>query len=152
MKGAMRVGDAEYLRLQRDLRMVGRGTVVVCGASSVARNQAAAELAAILDRKLLTIDLSTAASAYIGETEKNLDRLLAKAEASRVVLLLDEADALFGRRTRVADAHDRHAALETNYLRDRLQGLKSLTILGVRDCAHLREGARLRLDALIITG
>jgi ATP-dependent 26S proteasome regulatory subunit len=67
-------------------------------------------------------DLSQVVSVYIGETEKNLSAVLAQAEDADAILLLDEADALFGKRTEIADAHDRYANLEVAYLLDEVGG------------------------------
>lgn len=68
-------------------------------------------------------DLSRVVSVYIGETEKNLAAVIAEAEDADAILLLDEADALFGKRTEIADAHDRYANLETAYLLDEVAGV-----------------------------
>ena len=90
---------------------------------------AVSELAAELDKPLIRIDLSTVVSKYIGETEKNLDRVFQDAAASGAVLLFDEADALFGKRTDVKDAHDRYANIEVSYLLDRLEAFDGVVIL-----------------------
>ena len=90
---------------------------------------AAREVAQRLGRPLMRLDLSRVVSKYIGETEKNLNELLRSAEVSGAVLLFDEADALFGRRTGVKDSHDRYANLETSYLLVRLEQYRGLIVI-----------------------
>lgn len=90
---------------------------------------AAAQFATALDRQLYRIDLGRVVSRYIGETEKRLDQLFADAAASDSVLLFDEADALFGERTGVKDAHDRYANLDIDYLLQRIEQSGGLAIL-----------------------
>ena len=97
--------------------------------SGPGKRAAAEALAGQLERELLRIDLRSLVSKYIGETEKNLDRVFRKAEGSGAVLLLDEADALFGKRTSVKDSHDRHANFDIAYLVQRLEAHRGLTIL-----------------------
>ena len=75
------------------------------------------------------VDLSAVVSKYIGETEKNLSRLFDAAEAANVILLFDEADALFGKRSEVKDSHDRYANLEAGYLLQRVESYRGLVIL-----------------------
>ena len=86
-------------------------------------------LAAELALDLYRIDLAATVSKYIGETEKNLRRLFDAAEASGAVLLFDEADALFGKRSEVKDSHDRYANLEVAYLLQRMEAYRGLAIL-----------------------
>lgn len=91
------------------------------GGSSRQRVAQAKTLAAQLGLTLMRVDLSEVVGKYIGETEKNLARLFDSAEAKQWVLLFDEADALFGRRTEVHDSHDRYANQEANYFLQRLR-------------------------------
>ena len=93
------------------------------------KTMAAEVLARELNPPLYRIDLSQVVNKYIGETEKNLKALVDACEACDLVLLFDEADALFGRRTQVKDAHDRYANLEVSYLLSRMETVKGLTIL-----------------------
>ncbi|HVQ41181.1 MAG TPA: ATP-binding protein [Vicinamibacterales bacterium] len=86
-------------------------------------------LAAELGRDLYRVDLTHVISKYIGETEKNLDRVFAAAAEARAVLLLDEADALFGTRTDVADSKDPFASAEVGYLLQRIEKFDGLVIL-----------------------
>lgn len=92
------------------------------GPPGAGKAAAAQELGRELGREILRLDLAAVASKWIGETEKNLRAVIAEAERLDAVLLLDEGDALFGRRTAVSSAHDRYASVETNYL---LQALES---------------------------
>jgi ATP-dependent 26S proteasome regulatory subunit len=99
------------------------------GASGVGKTMAAEVLANELHLELYRIDLSAVVSKYIGETEKNLRRIFDAAEGSGVILLFDEADALFGKRSEVKDSHDRYANIEVSYLLQRMESYRGLAIL-----------------------
>lgn len=99
------------------------------GDSGTGKTLAAEVLAHTCELDLYRIDLSTVVSKYIGETEKNLRRIFDAAEAGGVILLFDEADALFGKRTEVKDSHDRHANIEVSYLLQRMEAYRGLAIL-----------------------
>ncbi len=99
------------------------------GAGGTGKTLAAEVIAGRAGLDLYRIDLSKIVSKYIGETEKNLDRLFEAAEAGGPVLLFDEADALFGKRSEVHDSHDRAANLEISYLLQRLESYRGLAIL-----------------------
>src|SRR6185437_6893263 len=86
-------------------------------------------LAGELRLDLYRIDLSAVVSKYIGETEKNLRRLFDAAEEGGGILLFDEADALFGKRSEVKDSHDRYANIEVSYLLQRMESYRGLAIL-----------------------
>ena len=86
---------------------------------------------------------------YIGETEKNLDRIFREAERINGVLLFDEADALFGKRSEVRDAHDRYANVEIAYLLQRMEQFDGLAILTTNLRANIDEAFLRRLDAVI---
>ena len=90
---------------------------------------AAEVLARELRLDLYRIDLSSVVSKYIGETEKNLRRVFDAAEAGGAILLFDEADALFGKRSEVKDSHDRYANIEVSYLLQRMEAYRGLAIL-----------------------
>jgi hypothetical protein len=108
----------------------GSGTsAVFSGPSGTGKTMAAEVLAGELDLDLYRIDLSAVVSKYIGETEKNLRRVFDAAEESGAILLFDEADALFGKRTEVKDSHDRHANIEVSYLLQRMESYQGLAIL-----------------------
>jgi SpoVK/Ycf46/Vps4 family AAA+-type ATPase len=99
------------------------------GPSGTGKTMAAEVLANELQLDLFRIDLSSAVSKYIGETEKNLRRIFDAAEAGGAILLFDEADALFGRRSEVKDSHDRYANVEISYLLQRMEDYRGLAIL-----------------------
>jgi len=104
-------------------------TAVFAGPDASGRTMAAEALATELGRSLYRVDLGEVVSKYIGETEKNLDRLFEAAKAANAVLLFDEADALFGKRSGVSDSHDRYANLEVADLLQRLENHYGLAIL-----------------------
>jgi len=95
--------------------------VLFAGASGTGKTMAAAVVARDLGLDLYRIDLSAVVSKYIGETEKNLDRIFRAAATSDAILFFDEADALFGKRSEVKDAHDRYANIEVAYLLQKLE-------------------------------
>jgi hypothetical protein len=99
------------------------------GESGTGKTMAAEVLANELCLDLYRIDLSATVSKYIGETEKNLRRLFDAAEESGAILLFDEADALFGRRSEIKDSHDRYANIEVSYLLQRMEAYRGLAIL-----------------------
>ena len=106
------------------------GTVAVfAGPSGTGKTMAAEVLAAETGRDIYRIDLASVVSKYIGETEKNLAHVFETAASRDAVLLLDEADALFGKRTEVTDTHDRYANADTNYLLQRIEQYPGLVIL-----------------------
>jgi hypothetical protein len=117
--------------------------VLFAGAPGTGKTMAAEVLAADLDLPLYRVDLSQVVNKYIGETEKNLRRVFDACEASDLIVLFDEADALFGRRTQVRDAHDRYANLEVSYLLSRMERAKGVTILATNRKEDL-DGAFLR--------
>lgn len=99
------------------------------GQSGTGKTMAASVLANALNLDLYRIDLSAVVSKYIGETEKNLRRIFDAAETGGAILLFDEADALFGKRTEVKDSHDRYANVEVSYLLQRMEAYQGLAIL-----------------------
>ena len=99
------------------------------GASGTGKTMAAEVLAQDLSLDLYRIDLSQVVSKYIGETEKNLRQIFDAAESGGAILLFDEADALFGKRSEVKDSHDRYANIEVSYLLQRMETYRGLAIL-----------------------
>lgn len=104
-------------------------SALLYGTSGTGKTMAAEVLAGMLDLSLYRIDLSAVISKYIGETEKNLARIFDAAEGGGAVLLFDEADALFGKRSEVKDSHDRHANIEVAYLLQRIESFRGLVIM-----------------------
>jgi ATPase family protein associated with various cellular activities (AAA)/winged helix domain-containing protein len=110
----------------------GRGLGIAAlfvGESGTGKTLAAEAIANETRLDLYRIDLASVVSKYIGETEKNLSRLFEAAEASGAILLFDEADALFGKRSEVKDSHDRYANIEVAYLLQRIESYRGLAIL-----------------------
>jgi hypothetical protein len=110
----------------------GRGlglSALFAGQSGTGKTMAAEVLARELQLDLYRIDLSQVVSKYIGETEKNLRRVFDAAEDSGALLLFDEADALFGKRSEVRDSHDRYANIEVSYLLTRMESYRGVAIL-----------------------
>jgi ATPase family associated with various cellular activities (AAA) len=128
-------------------RRMNRGlgvTALFAGESGTGKTMAAEVVAGALGLGLYRIDLSSVVSKYIGETEKNLRRLFDAADEGAAVLLFDEADALFGKRSEVKDSHDRYANIEVNYLLQRMEGYRGVAILATNlksalDTAFLRR-------------
>ncbi len=119
-------------------------TAAFVGGSGVGKTTAAEALARELRLDLYRIDLSSVVSKYIGETEKNLRRIFDSAEEGGAILLFDEADALFGKRSEVKDSHDRYANIEVSYLLQRMESYRGLAILTTNmkealDTAFLRR-------------
>jgi ATP-dependent 26S proteasome regulatory subunit len=119
-------------------------SALFAGASGTGKTLAAEVLAHALHLDLYRIDLSSVVSKYIGETEKNLRRVFDAAEAGGAILLFDEADALFGKRSEVKDSHDRYANIEVSYLLQRMEAYRGLAILTTNlrsalDTAFLRR-------------
>lgn len=104
-------------------------TALFAGASGTGKTLAAEAIASTLNLDVYRIDLSSIISKYIGETEKNLRKLFDAAEGGGVILLFDEADALFGKRSDVKDSRDRHANVEVAYLLQRIEAFQGLAIL-----------------------
>lgn len=104
-------------------------SALFAGPSGTGKTLAAEVLASELGLDLYRVDLSRVVSKYIGDTEKHLRRIFDAAEEGSAVLLFDEADALFGRRTRVASSHDRHSNVEVAYLLQRMEVFRGLSIL-----------------------
>jgi AAA+ superfamily predicted ATPase len=131
----------------------GRGlgiSALFAGPSGVGKTLAAEVLANDLRLDLFKIDLSQVVSKYIGETERNLRTLFDAAERSGAILLFDEADALFGRRSEVKDSHDRYANVEVSYLLQRMESYRGLAILTTNQRAAL-DTAFLRRQRFIVT-
>lgn len=130
----------------------GRGDGVVAllhGESGTGKTHVAEALASALGLPLVRIDLSRVVSKYIGETEKNLAAVFAEAEGFGALLFFDEADAVFGKRTGVKDAHDRYANIETNYLLQRLESFEGVALLATNLLQNLDDAFLRRLHFVI---
>lgn len=124
-------------------------SVLFAGESGTGKTMAAEVLANELHLQLYRIDLSAVVSKYIGETEKNLARLFDAAEDNGAILLFDEADALFGKRSEVKDSHDRYANIEVSYLLQRMEAYRGLAILTSNQKAALDTAFQRRLRFVV---
>ena len=123
--------------------------VLFSGPSGTGKTLAAGVIAHELDADLYRVNLATVVSKYIGETEKNLERVFAAAQRCGAILLFDEADAIFGKRSEVRDAHDRYANLETAYLLQRIEHHQGAVILTTNVRHHLDHGFLRRFAAIV---
>jgi len=119
------------------------------GASGTGKTMAAEVLARELEMDLYRIDLSQVVSKYIGETEKNLRRVFDAAESGGAILLFDEADALFGKRSEVRDSHDRYANVEISYLLQRMEDFRGLAVLATNKREAIDEAFLRRIRFLV---
>jgi len=119
------------------------------GPSGTGKTLVASWLSTQLGLPLFRVDIASVVSKYIGETEKNLSELLAKAEQSEVILLFDEADSLFGKRTDIKDSNDRFANSQTNYLLQRIEFYKGIVLLTSNNRTRFDSAFNRRLDQII---
>ena len=119
------------------------------GPSGTGKTLAARALATRLALPLYRVDLASVVDKYIGETEKNLERVFAQAEALDVLLLLDEGDALLAQRTGVGNANDRYANLETNFLLQRLEAYQGLLLITTNAAERIDSAFQRRMDLVI---
>lgn len=116
------------------------------GPPGTGKTVTASVLGKTTDRHVYRVDLSMVVSKYIGETEKNLSQLLARAEQAEVILLFDEADSLFGKRTDINDSNDRFANAQTNYLLQRIESYAGIVLLTSNSQARFDTAFARRLD------
>jgi SpoVK/Ycf46/Vps4 family AAA+-type ATPase len=130
----------------------GRGMGVAAlfaGDSGTGKTMSAEVVAGSLGLDLYVVDLATVVDKYVGETEKNLERIFAAAAGVNGVLLFDEADAVFGKRSEVRDAHDRYANVESAYLLQRMESFDGLVLLATNLRANIDDAFTRRLDVLV---
>lgn len=128
----------------------GRGVMTLfAGDSGTGKTMSAEVIASALGLDLYTVDLATVVDKYVGETEKNLERIFTEAAGVNAVLLFDEADAVFGKRSEVKDAHDRYANVESAYLLQRMETFDGLAVLATNLRANLDEAFTRRLDLVV---
>jgi hypothetical protein len=123
--------------------------VLFAGESGTGKTMGGQVLAKELGLELFRIDLATIVSKYIGETEKNLDRIFDAAEGSNAILFFDEADALFGKRSEVRDSHDRYANIEVAYLLQKMEGYAGAVILATNFRQNIDDAFLRRLDVVV---
>lgn len=119
------------------------------GRSGTGKTLAARILAAELGMDIYRVDLASIVNKYIGETEKNLNKVLTRAEALDVMLLLDEGDSLLGGRTEVKNANDRYANLETNYLLQRLEHYQGIILVTTNLSDNIDKAFQRRMDIVV---
>jgi hypothetical protein len=136
-------GLAESARAAHGIRLL------FTGPPGTGKTLAAEVVATAASTDLLTVDVSNVVSKWIGETEKNLGAVFDVAERTQAVLFLDEADALFGARTEISDAHDRYANLETAFLLQRLDRFEGLAVLATNLRSNIDPAFLRRMDALV---
>ena len=128
----------------------GRGVAALfAGDSGTGKTMSAEVIAHDLGLDLYVVDLATVVDKYVGETEKNLERIFVEAAGVNAVLLFDEADAIFGKRSEVRDAHDRYANVESAYLLQRMESFDGLAILATNLRANIDEAFTRRLDVMV---
>ena len=129
---------------------LGKGLMsLFAGSSGTGKTMAADIIANALGLDLYKIDLSGVVSKYIGETEKNLNHIFAEAETANAILFFDEADALFGKRSEVKDAHDRYANIETAYLLQKMEEYSGAVILATNLKMNLDDAFVRRMQFVI---
>ena len=128
----------------------GRGiSALFTGVPGTGKTLSAQAIAGELGLDIYRVDLSTIISKYIGETEKNLERIFTEAQNSNVILFFDEADALFGRRSEVSDSHDRYANIEVGYLLQRIETYDGIVLMATNLGANLDEAFARRIHFII---
>nr|WP_148589870.1 ATP-binding protein [Streptomyces sp. WAC01526] len=128
----------------------GRGVVALfAGESGTGKTLSAEVVAGALGLDLYVVELSSVVDKYIGETEKNLERIFSEADRTDAVLLFDEADAVFGKRSEVKSSHDRYANLESAYLLQRLEAFDGIAVLTTNLRANIDEAFTRRLDLVV---
>ncbi|PLR23019.1 hypothetical protein SGCZBJ_16830 [Caulobacter zeae] len=138
------------VRFRWGMSYAPRGLIaLLSGDSGVGKTLAAEAMATRLGLPMVRVDLSLVVSKYIGETEKNLAELFASAEGFAAMLFFDEADALFGKRTAVEDAHDRYANIEVNYLLQRLEAFEGLAVLATNAAQGVDSAFLRRFDLML---
>jgi SpoVK/Ycf46/Vps4 family AAA+-type ATPase len=133
-------------------RKVGYGrclSALFTGPPGTGKTMAAQVIARELGLDLYRVDLSGVVSKYIGETEKNLSKIFKEAETSNAILFFDEADALFGKRTEVSDAHDRYANIETSYLLQKMEEYEGVVLLSTNLRENMDEAFTRRIRFIV---
>ena len=123
--------------------------VLFAGESGTGKTMAAQVLGAELGLDMFRVDLATVVSKYIGETEKNLERIFSAADGSNAILFFDEADALFGKRSEVSDSRDRYANIEVSYLLQRMEAYPGAVILATNFKRNIDDAFLRRLDFVV---
>jgi len=147
----VRYGSNGFDELIKRFRTSSRNAfpILFAGPSEKFKTIAADIISVELDLDLYRANLSSLVSKYAGETEKNLDRVFREAGKSSAIILLDEADALFGKRTEIKDFHDRYANLEVTYLLQRIENYSGIVILSTNHSNTIDEALIRRMRYVV---
>lgn len=140
------------VRRAKKSKSTSAAVLILSGSTALRRRKSAEMLAETLQVDLFRVDLSAVVSKYIGETEKNLNDVFDKAESSGAILFFDEADALFGKRSNVKEAHDRYANAETAHFLQRIEGHNGLIILTSNGKQRIDEAFSDRTQVVVMAG
>ena len=139
-------------RRAKKTKATSAAVLVLSGSTALRRRKSAEMLAETLKVDLFRVDVSAVVSQYIGETEKNLNAVFDKAEASGAILFFDEADALFGKRSEVKDVHDRYANAETAHFLQRIESHNGMVILTTNGKQPIEQAFSPRTQVVVMVG
>jgi SpoVK/Ycf46/Vps4 family AAA+-type ATPase len=143
---------ATSVRRAKKSKATSSAVLVLSGSTALRRRKAAETLAETLKVDLFRVDLSAVVSKYIGETEKNLNDVFDKAEASGAILFFDEADPLFGKRSKVNDAHDQYANAETAHFLQRIESHNGIVILTTNGKQRIDQAFSPQTPVVVMVG
>jgi SpoVK/Ycf46/Vps4 family AAA+-type ATPase len=143
---------ATLVRRAKKSKATSVAVLVLSGSTALRRRKAAETLAETLKVDLFRVDLSAVVSKYIGETEKNLNGVFDKAEASGAILFFDEADALFGAGSKGNDVHDRYANAEIDHLLQRIESHNGIVILTTNGKPRIDQAFTSRTQVVVMAG
>ena len=138
--------------LAKKTKATSAAVLVLSGSTALRRRKSAEMLAETLKVDLFRVDVSAVLSQYIGETEKSLNAVFDKAEASGAILFFDEADALFGKRSEVKDAHNRYANAETAHFLQRIESHNGMVILTTNGKQPIEQAFSPRTQVVVMVG
>lgn len=144
--------QATVVRRVKKSKVTSAAVLVLYGSTALRRRKSAETLAESLQVDLFRVDLSAVVSQYIGETEKNLNDVFDKAEASGAILFFDEADTLFGARGNVNDAHDRFANPETAHFLQRIESHDGIVILTTNGKQRIEQAFSPQTKVVVMVG
>ena len=143
---------AKPRRWAKKSKATSAAVLVLSGSTALRRRKSAEMLAETLKVDLFRVDVSAVVSQYIGETEKSLNAVFDKAEASGAILFFDEADALFGKRSEVKDVHDRYANAETAHFLQRIESHNGMVILTTNGKQPIEQAFSPRTQVVVMVG
>ena len=143
---------AKPKRRTKKPKATSAAVLILSGSTALRRRKSAEMLAETLKVDLFRVDVSAVVSQYIGETEKSLNAVFDKAEASGAILFFDEADALFGKRSEVKDVHDRYANAETAHFLQRIESHNGMVILTTNGKQPIEQAFSPRTQVVVMVG